>query len=40
LLPSGNSQYAFLSHDEFGVACFRHDSDRVAFTRKLKLFSE
>lgn len=39
LLPAGASQAAFVSHDEFGIAVFREESDRSVFSRRLKLFN-
>jgi hypothetical protein len=38
LLPAGGSRAAFVSHDEFGMASFREESERTAFSRRLELF--
>jgi hypothetical protein len=39
LLPSGGATAVFVSHDEFGRAYFRQDSEREALLRRLELFS-
>jgi len=38
LLSAGGARSAFVSHDEFGVASFRDESERAAFSRRLELF--
>jgi hypothetical protein len=39
LLPSGGANAVFVSHDEFGLAYFRQDSEREALVRRLALFN-
>ena len=38
LLPAGGSRAAFVSHDEFGFASFREESEHSTFSRRLDLF--
>jgi hypothetical protein len=37
VLPSGGTKAVFISHDEFGVAYFREESEREALSRRLEL---
>ena len=39
LLPADGSRAALVSHDEFGVAFFREESEHSAFSRRLELFN-
>ena len=38
ILPAGGSRAAFVSHNEFGSASFREESEHAAFSRRLELF--